>query len=258
MAEQYGTLNVEPRNQLADIELVRIPHRGNGIVVARFGPNWYSENAKSMKNHFYNSSKFPDVTFRPATTSESISDATFKFAERAKPEVYNPRWHQAGRIVRAEDGVYINPLSAITSDGVDERILHSLRDNTKPFGKSKKVIRLGANDFAFVPYESFEQGVQSAGDFAEGGLARGLEYVEGDVAVNLKSMALTYRNGVYVVNFDKSKQPTAGVVGLNSGRYGDGDRLCVDGYGWSDGDDGCASGVVVSEPLADGEAAPKK
>jgi hypothetical protein len=245
MKEEYGILKVEPRNQLQDIELIRVPHKGKELIVARFGPNWYSENVKDMKNHFYNSSQFPDVTFRPATTSESISDAVYKFTERAKPEIFNPRWLQAGRIVRAEDGVYVNPLSAITSDGVDEKVLHELRDNAKTSGKGKKAIRLGLNDFSFVPYESFEQGVQSAGDFAESGLARGLEYVKGDVAVNLKSIASTYKRGVDVFNFNEFKEPIAGVVGLGSDWVVDDDRLFVIGS-WDGNDyDGCASGVLA-------------
>ena len=255
MAEEYGTIEVEPRNQLEAITLARVPYRGKGIIVARykFGLNLYSKNVKAMSNHFYNSSQFPDVTFRPATTSESISDAAYEFTEIAKPEIFNSRWFQAGRIVRAEDGVYINPLNAITLEGVDKRVLHSLRDNSKTFGKGKKAIRLGVNDFAFVPYESFEQGVQDAEDFAESGLARGLEYVEGDVAPNLESMTLTYPNGVYVFNFDKCKEPTAKVVVLYSDRCDGGVGLFVNGNDWDDVNIGCASGVLARAENNQGE-----
>jgi hypothetical protein len=257
MAERYGILEGESQNKLLYIELARILHRGKGIVVARrIGPNWYPENVEVMRGHYSNSSQFPDVTLRPATPSESISialgrlpDGTTLFGSKGrgdmKEEVFNEGCFQGGIIVKAQDGVYINPLTAITVDGVDERVLKELRDKTKSFGRGGEAIRLGANDFAFVPYESFEPGVQSAGDFVEGGLARGLEHVEGDRAPNLEYMASTYRDGVNVLNFNECREPLAEVFVLESGEYDGRGGLHV-GCHRSGFFDGYASGVVVT------------
>lgn len=250
MAEGYQILKAQPRNVLPETDLVVIPREGKEPLIGRFfGPNWYSKNEEAMTQHCWNSQENPDVTFRPATTSESISAVAYNFENIAKPQIFNPRWLQAGRIARWDDGVYLNVAQAIKDGNLDENILKQLRDNAKP----SNGIRLGDNNFAFVSYETFEQGQQEAGKFAEGGLARGLEYVDGKIAPKLNSMASTYK-GVNVICFDESKEPVSRVVVLGSG---DG-LLHVVGYDWSGNGSGCAFGVSsVSEPRS-GESVAKK
>lgn len=213
---QYGVRKAEHIEQLPEIDLLIIPSRGKDLVSARFGPNTYSSNTGAMKQHYRNSSDFPNVTFRPATTAESISIASYDFEKLAKPEIFNPRWLQAGRIVRDSEGVYTNPLTAIKQDGVDEAELKRLLKN------SKKVngVWLGDNDFAFAPYGSFKTGEQTAREFAEGRLARALTHTQEKVSSDLLKMAQTYKNrngnSVNVVYFDKTDKPVSRVVELNS------------------------------------------
>jgi hypothetical protein len=246
-------------------DLIVVPHKKGDLVLAypAFGPNSYSNNVAEMQKLYVHSEQIPIVQFRPATTAEHLSIvcldvkahpelAGFAFEKYARPKIFNPRWLQVGRIVRAQDGVYINPTDAVKSGEVDEAVLKQLRDH------SHKVngIWLGNKDFAFVPYESFRQGVLDAREFAEGGLARGLEHVEGNVAPKLQEMALTYNCGVNVVCFDKSDKPISRVVFLGSGVDSGVYRLRVSG-GWDDGEDGHAFGVVDSEARS-AEAVSKK
>lgn len=251
MATKYGIKEAKP--SLPSRDLIVVPHKAGDLVLAypAFGPSFYSNNVEEMQRSYAHSAEFPMIQFRPATTSESISASAYKFVEEAKPKIFNPRWLQAGRIVRAQDGVYINPTGAIKAGEVDETVLKQLRDHSDRVNG----ILLGNKDFAFVPYESFKQGVQDAREFAEGGLARGLEHVEGNVAPKLQEMALTYNRGVNVVYFDKSDKPISRVAYLGSGTGGGGRGLHVDGDGGG-GSDGYAFGVLDSEARS-AEAAPK-
>ena len=251
MAKEYGIIRQE-KPQFPLRELLVVPHQDEDLIVSYpfFGPSTLNGNLVEMGKTYSHPKTGEAITFREPTTSESISASAFNFAEIAKPVFFNPNWLQAGRIARWDDGVYINTLGAMREGNLDETLLRKLRDDSKTFGKGKKAIRLGVNDFAFVPYESFERGVQSAGDFAEGGLARGLEYVRGDVAPKLKSMALIYPNGVCVVNFNESKELTASIVGLYTLNYESGEWLYVNGYDardWKSSHEGCASGVLASK-----------
>lgn len=153
----------------------------------------------------------------------------------AKPQIFDPGWLQAGYIVKTQDGVFVN----IKETG--ESKLKQMLD------KCEKIngIYLGKNDFGFIPYETFETGVQESGDFIEGGLARGLEYARGKKALNFEKISFkeNYRRGVNVFGFDEVKQPTLKVATLYSARYFDDDRLSVDGDDWG-GYNGCAFGVL--------------
>ena len=239
MANKYDVMRAKERNRLADVDLILRPHKGSDVVMAQFGPGSYSGNTQAMAKHYWNSQENPDVTFRPATTSESVSAVAYDFANIAKPSIFNPRWLQTGRIARWDEGVFLNILSAIREGNLDENILRQLRDKSKTSGRGDKAIRLGKNGFAYVPYESFKQGKQDAKEFAESGLARGLEHVDGSIAPNLNSMASTYRdadgNSVNVVYFDKSETPVSRVVDL----YSYVGLLHVDGDDWYDYYDGC-------------------
>jgi len=248
--ERYGVMKAQQRNQLADIDLMTIPHKEKDLIVARFGQNWYAQNVKDMGEHYWNSNEFPNITFRPATTSESISATSYDFEKIAKPEIFD-RWLQAGRVVRAPEWVVVNP----PKDGkravcTDESELKGYLARAKECNgiwlveNDVELATKGIRDLVFVPY-GFKQGLQTAREFAEGKLARGLEGTKG-TATNLFNMALTYSgiegNQVNVVYFDKSNEPIARVVVLGSSD----DCLLVDSD-WVDGDYGYAFGALDSE-----------
>jgi hypothetical protein len=210
---QYGVRKAEHVEQLPEIDLYFTPHLGGVLVSARFGPKWYNKNTEAMEKHYKNSLDFPNITFRPATTAESISIASYDFENLAKPEIFDSGWIQAGRIVLDSKGVYANPLTAIKQEGVDEAELKRL------LGKAKKVngVWLGDNDFAFTEY-GFKEGVQTAREFAEGRLARTLTHTQGKVSSDLLNIAQTYNDGngnsVKVRYFDKTNKPVSRVVVL--------------------------------------------
>ncbi len=230
---KYGTLKAQTK--LPTIDLIIVPHKGEPLIVSpAFGPNAYNSNVKAMtQGEFYNSEQFPNINFREPLTQESISAATFEFGERAKPHIFDPRWLQAGRIVRTQDGVFTN-----TTETDETTLKQLLNEATEVNG-----IYLIDDNMAFAPYESFKQGVQEGREFAEGGLARALEHTEEKVAENLAKIAAKgfYPRGVDVWRFDGSKKPISRVACLGSD-WGHGGGLVVCGV-WGVIDSGCAFGV---------------
>jgi len=244
---ECGIVDVEPRSSLPETRLetrlLRVPHK-NGILVVRypaFGPNSYSSNLESMGKRYFHSTRFPDISFRPATTPESVSASAYKFGEMAKKQIFNPNCLQVGPIVRTSEGVFANTKE------VDESVLKSL------LNKCEKVNGIWLYqdnepeliDFAYTEYETFKNGFQDSRDFSESGLARLLEHTCESSAPNLReiSSAENYPNGVKVFGFDSVKEPVLRVAGLYS--YGSG--LRVDG-GLGDGG-GYAFGVRSTDAL---------
>ncbi|MBS3090052.1 hypothetical protein J4461_04230 [Candidatus Pacearchaeota archaeon] len=142
---------------------------------------------------------------------------------------------QAGRIVITNEGVWINPLTDDKGNIMidDKKLENSLNGVRKVNG-----IYLLDGDTSFVPYGSFERGVQEHGKFLLSPIANDTEYPK----------------GVNVWGFDSVKKPVVRVVGLYSFRVvglysfrvlGDG-RLDVSGNGWLDDLYGCAFGNLVS------------
>ena len=245
MKAQYGIVKTQPRNLLPETDILPVNHQGK-ILSARypsFGPGSYVNNIGAMQRQFYHSDTLPNITFQPATTSESISIASYNFAELAKPQILDPRWLQLGYHVLTSELVFFNPpKDAQGKPIIDERVLKNhLNECKKSHG-----IYLGNNDFGFAPYDSFKRGVQESGEFAESGLARLLEYTDRKIALNLKKISSkeNYPGGVRVSEFDASIEPVLRVSALDSNRGLD-DRLYVDGYrGGSRGGD--AFGVQVA------------
>lgn len=219
-------------------EAVTVLYNGKNIVGVLFGSSTYSHNVAEIGKLEIEECRL----IRPATTAESIALSSYDFGKKgefdAKRDIYDLRWLQAGSIVKAGDGVYINSASAVKEGNVDEQILGKLRDDAK----SSNGIRLGDNGFAFVPYEKVEQGYLGARKFAEGGLARGLEHAQGNVAEKLLEIASTYSNGVNVDFFDKSEKPISRVVTL----YSDAGSLQVIGDYLNQGNAGYSLGVPVT------------
>jgi len=215
-----------------------------------FGTNSYKGNIEEMSKKYSHPQTGETISFRPATTRKSILTASYKFPERAKPQIFNPRWLQAGRIVRTSEGVFANvPLDENGNPIFDEKILTSYLNGVEPKTVGKGKVYLVPNnrtleDFGFADYKSFTRDIQDCGDFVNGGLAKVLEHNERAEALEEISSAKNYPRGVNVWGFDSVSKPTLKVASLDSGR-GSGGGLYVDG-GWGGVDDdggGFAFGV---------------
>lgn len=220
-------------------DLLRVPHKEGVLVLGSpaFGPNIYRANLEQMQKHYPHSKEQPKISFRPATTSESISAVAYDFGNAAKPQIFDKKWLQAGWIVRTSEGVFTN---------TQETNEDALR---KMLARAEKVngIFLLDEGIAFAPYETFETGVQELGKFAESGLARVLEHTKEKIAPKLReiSSGQHYRSGVNVWGFDPVKEPILRVARLSSNRDVRGGRLLVGGYDWGvNYGDGFAFGVL--------------
>gem|GEM_PF-3774268 len=231
---------------------IDVLEREDGLLVTIFGPSTYNRNVASMND--------PRLTFRPATTAESLEILAGNIA-KMKRRILDPRCLQAGRIARTSQGVYVNvPLNTEGNPIEDERILKDYLD------KAKKVNGIylvengsieGLRDFGFAPYESFLTGVQEVGDFVEGGLARALELTSKSKARSLAVIGskANYPNGVNVWGFEPRKgEILSRVASFGSARgLGFDGRLDVYGYCWGDDEvgngDGYAFRLSVGTPI---------
>jgi len=232
--------------------LIRVSGYRNLIAsLDAFGPSTYKNNVVEMQKPYSHPQTGKEISFREPTTAESIIISAYDFAKRAKRQIFNPNWLQAGRIVRTSEGVYANPPKDEQGNFVvDERTLKSYLDGIKPMkvGNGKVWIvpdSRGLKDFGFAEYDSFKQGIyRDVGDFVEGGLARVLEHSHS--ADNLGEIASeeNYPEGVKVRGFDSVSNPILKVAALYSGRDLGNDGLYVNGDGWLDGSLGFAFGVL--------------
>lgn len=232
---RYGLMKAEKRTKLPDVNLLCVPHGSERLIVARFGPSTYVANRNGIAQHYWNSSQRPDVSFRPGTTSESISASAYNFRDIAKPEIFDPNWLQSGYIVRTSEGVFVNPpLDGQGKPIVDEQELKKFLNGVKPTKLKGHNLYIVDNsetlrDFGFAQYDTFEQDVQDSTTFAQGGLARVLEHTKKPAKV-LKGISSkrNYPNGVNVFGFDPVSSPVLRVAELGSG--GGVGRLAVYGY----------------------------
>jgi len=239
---QYG-IRVKPQFPVRG--LLVVPHKSNDLIVnlivsyPAFGLDWYKKNLEVMSEDYPHPETGERISFRPATTSESISVAAFGFGSNeeydAKRNIFDPRWLQLSYIVRTHDGVFTN--TKIT----DENELKSLLNRVEKVNG----IYLIDDNIAFAPYETFQRGIQDRDAFAQGGLARALEHTPEKVARNLREMASPehYKRGVNVYNFDDVKEPVLKVAILNSDGIIFGDWLGVSCDNWDDNNNGFAFGV---------------
>jgi len=253
MDEEYGVIEEKQAQPKFPVRsLLRVHHQGTSLIVSgnAFGPNWFKDNVAEMNGSFCYPKTREVISFREPTTSESISAIAYQFTQIAKPEILDPRWFQAGRVLRTGEGVWANlPRDAQGNLITDEQTLKTYLQNVAPIkvGIGNVYIvpnREGLRDFGYAEYGSFEWGVQESVTFANGGLARIFEHTEG-TATNLLGISSkeNYKRGVDVCNFDKVKGIILRVVGLSSGRGMGRGKLCIDGGwggggGWGDGSDG--------------------
>lgn len=245
MSEKHGIIR-QTKLQFPARELLVVPHEGQDLTVSfpAFEAYSYKENLGKMQENYSHPVTGEQMSFRPATTSESISAVAYDFeTDReadAKKSIFDSGWLQLGYIIRTSDGVFTN--TQIT----DESQLRLLLDNAQKVNE----IYLLDNGVGFAPYETFEKGVQDANTFAHGGLARVLEHTTEKEARNLRKIASheSYKGGVDVWGFDSFKEdgfkePIISVAGLDSDRDPVGDRLDVGDIIWNGGRNGYAFGV---------------
>ena len=187
----YGIIKAE----LRETDILMVPHK-HSTLVARdpaFGPRTYRGNLQMMKPGFYHSNEYPSLSFKPATTSQSISIVVYDFPNIVKPKIFDKKSViQLGWIVRTSEGIFANVLGASGKPIADEKVLKA---QLKNFRKVKGVY-FGNNDAGFTPYESYQHLIPShrfvpSGDFAQLGLARLLEHAEGRKAEHLEKICAT-------------------------------------------------------------------
>ena len=243
METQYDIIQVgEPK--APPRSLIRISGDRNLVAsLDAFGPSYFNSNVTDMQKQYSYPQTGEIITFREPTTAESIIVASCDFVNKAKSQILDPRWLQLGRIVRTSEGVFANvPKDSEGNPITDEQTLKSLlKANKKVNG-----IYLLDNDFGYAPYETFKQGVQDAGDFAERGLARVLEHSQLPKHLSGIASQKNYPRGVNVWGFDSVKTPTLKVASLYSIRFSDFRQFNVDGSYWLDSDFGYAFGVLDS------------
>ena len=240
MNKKHGIIK-QAKPQFPVRELLVVPHKEQEMTIGfpAFGTNTYRGNLEDIQELYSHPVTGEQISFRPATTSEAISAVAYDFGTGseadAKKSIFDPRWLQAGYIVKTQDGIFTN------TDITDESQLKSLLDNAQKVNG----IYLLNNGIGFAPYETFERGVQDVDTFAQGGLARVLEHTTEKEAGNLRKIASPklYKKGVHVWGLDDVKEPILRVASLDSVRDLGDDRLGVDGNGWYDDGNGCAFGV---------------
>lgn len=135
-------------------DLIRVPHRGNPLLVNLFGPNTYFNNLANMEEEYTHSSdnlKLPCFSFRLANTSESLS-AFYGFSNPWNLQILDSGGLQAGRIVNTSKGVFTNTTET------DYRVLVGMLEEAKQING----IYLINESIAFVPYDTFNGRTQEA------------------------------------------------------------------------------------------------
>lgn len=188
----------EERDFVPEIDLLPpILHEGKKLDTAFFKSVTYIENIQNMHETYFYSKVLPKVSFRPATTAESISAAAHDFKYLSKLPFDNR--FQAGVMAIIPEGVFFNPdynLSDLKREHIDEKALKSL------LKRDRKVngIYLLDKDMSFAPRDSFTIGIQDYNTFVRGGLARALEHTPEKEARKFKVIVSPnfYKNGVDV------------------------------------------------------------
>ena len=92
------------------ISLIKISgDRSLTASLKAFGPNYFNANIEEMSKQYSHPKTGEIISLREPTTAESILVAAYDFSNKAKPEIFDLRWLQAGRIVRAPEWVVVNP-----------------------------------------------------------------------------------------------------------------------------------------------------
>lgn len=254
MKKDYGIIReIKEQPKFPVRELLKVPHQGVDLIVSypAFGGSTFNGNISEMQKQYTHPTTKEEMSFRESTTAESISAIIYNFKELAKKQIFNPSYLQAGRYVKTSEGVFFNPPKDKKGNVViDEKVLKNHLNNAEKFNGiyilPNNLVE-GVRDFSFVPYETFNQGIQSPEDFAvnpkTNGLARGLEGSKNQNALNLESISKNYEK-INVLGFGSVTNPKAFVSVLN-GKWGGDQELNVNGGSYFvDDSDGHAFGVM--------------
>jgi len=233
MDKEYGI--IKPSRSIFPVRnLLVVPYEKDNLTLGfpAFGPATYRKNLEEIRKTYFHPETLEEITFRPATTSESVWAAAYGFGSKeevdAKRDIFDKRWIQLGYIVEIPEGIFTN--TTIT----DESILKLLLKKTKKVNG----IYLIDKTYAFAPRGTFEPGIQDYETFImnprTNGLARALEHTSESVPPNFKKIAEFYKGGVDVGGFGGTKEPVLKVAGLDSDEGISGGRLDV--YGGCDKD----------------------
>lgn len=257
MKTKYGIIKkTPPKFPIRD--LLKVPHQGEDLFVGypAFCQNYFSDNMQKMQKTYLHPLTKKQVSFREPTTAESISASAFKFGELAKPEIFDKKWFQLGRIVKTSEGFFVNPPRDKQRNLIiDKNILKQYLNKAKkihgiyivPNGEFEEL-----RDYGFAPYESFINKFQSGYDFAvnpkTNGLARVLEHTENKVALGLQEISKkeNYPEEINIFNLDYVSKSMATLVILRGDLNLKG-MLAVFGDNRNDSKDGCVFGVCTSE-----------
>ncbi len=189
--------------------LLDIDSNGKKIHGLVFSGDSFDERIGRMQKEYHYPGMRETITFRPATTRESI---LFRLAEgeplagigtlilgpaaSTKKGIYlNPPMSDNGKIMFDEEelfyykqncskipGIYLGPKKDEKGNAVvDEEVMEWYHAHCK----EENSIYYGNNDFAFVPTEAFGRGNVKLEYFFRQGLARALEHTTGERAEGL-------------------------------------------------------------------------
>ncbi|MDD5133337.1 MAG: hypothetical protein PHD81_01550 [Candidatus Nanoarchaeia archaeon] len=224
-------------------DIRNIPHKNEILSMGIFGKDYYSKNRTKMKQIYFHPKTLNPISFRPATTSESISALVWCFENLTKPvehsfwgpwdfknlnknEIFDIGGVGAGYAIRTSEGIYVNPPENNGDPIIDESYLKKLLNKTKPIRIGNGMIYIVPNtdnlkDFGFAEYSTCYSDNwaedQDAETFADNGLARILEHTEG-TALKLRSIARCYHHlrGVYLFGWHWGDEPVESFVYLGS------------------------------------------
>ena len=243
----------QPENPIVDLLRVSNGKRKLTASLNPFGPNTCKNNETIMKADYNHPQTLEKISFRPATTAETLLITNHDFKNKDKEEILNPRyWNHFGRVMEhyfgsrddqyeeinephwlklgyalaTPEGIYINPI--IRKNEFDEQLtskeeLEYLKDRSRVdvgYCLLENNLIEDAKDFAFVPYSSFKQGQQDSKEFTKSGLARGLEHTMENQAPILKEITskLNYPGGIDICGLEPVEKPELKIIGL----HGDG------------------------------------
>ena len=83
-----------------------VPHNGKNLLVSdvAFGPDTYPQNMV----HIQEARPPTGDAFRPATISESVSIANYRFKELIETQIFDTQGLQLGYVVMTSEGVFTN------------------------------------------------------------------------------------------------------------------------------------------------------
>lgn len=181
---------LEPKLGLPLIDVARVTGDGRDFIVSAesLNPGIYDVGNRARKIVYARSDTQESVTFRPATTAESLM--TLAGMEHAPLH----RLSYLGRIATTADGAYLN-VSGIENAWTLGKAYFSRMEEFNGIYLDR------LNDVAFVPKDLLYQDAKGLEDPFSHGLLRGLELTKGPRAGNLARLAFKANaSGINILN----------------------------------------------------------